>query len=256
MNKNKKSESGEPYYEITFHPNLDVYGSKFPELLAQLDNITTAFITLGDDEANVDIAMRLRRECGRLQLRHQYIIPNIYSVVYSTLKTQTLQQHGGLLCLGKDDYGIQFIGDMRTRYSLSVIEQLTLEAQGMQIHLSWLEHRKQEIKRAQEDETEINALIEESKLSYDKYEYYRRASIAAAVYREVIKDNKITFESAEFEKEYEHKRWNAFMRAEGYVFNNQLLKKNHIAKTHPDLKPYRKLSRFEKNKDLLINREK
>lgn len=251
MKNNKKRESGEPYYEITFYPNIDVYGKKFPELLTQIDNITTAFITLGDDEANVDIAMRLRRECGRLQLKCKYTIPNIYSVVYSTLKTQTLLQNGGLLCLGKDDYGIQFIGDIRTRYSLSVIEQLDLEAQGMCIHLSWLEHRKQEIRRAQEDETEINALIEESKLSYDKYEYYRRASIAAAVYKYVITDNKIAFESTEIEKEFEHKRWNAFMRAEGYVFDPE--EKNHIAKTHPDLKPYKNLTALEKEKDILVD---
>lgn len=249
IQKNGKKEKGEPYYEIVFHPNIDVYGGEFSTALEQMDNVTAAFVALGDDELNLDIAMRIRREYGRLNLKKGYALPNIFTIVYSTLKTQTFIQNGGLLCLGKDDYGIRFIGDMRTRFSLKVIEQLQQEEMGMKIHLSWLERKKVEIQLSEEDETEINQQIQTSKQYYDKFEYYRRASIAKAIYEAVLKKLNITFENPEHEKESEHKRWNAFMRAEGYIYNANT--KDHIAKTHPDLKPYRRLDEVEKEKDML-----
>lgn len=253
MLKNKNREAGESYYEIEFHPNIDVYGTDFSDLLRGIENLSAAFVTLGDDELNLDVAMKIRRECGRLNLEKGYEIPNIFSVVYSTLKIQTFEQNG-FLCLGEEDYGIKFIGDMRSRFSLDVIEQLDLEEKGMSIHLSWLERRKAEIRLANEDEAEIDEQINQSKLLYNKCEYYRRASIAKAVYEEVLKKLNISFADAEDEKETEHKRWSAFMRAEGYVYNDKV--KNHIAKTHSSLKPYERLSFIDKEKDLLIRDKK
>ena len=251
VSKNKKREAGEPYYELYFHPDIDVHGSEFSALLGEMENITAVFVTLGDDELNLDVAMNIRREYGRLQLKKNYLIPNIFTIVYSTLKTQTFVQNGGLLCLGKDAYGIRLIGDMRSRFSLKVIEQNQLEEVGMKIHLSWLERRKAEIKLAEEDETKINQEIQINRQWYDKYEYYRRASIAKAVYGEVLKKMGVSFDDPQTEKEMEHKRWNAFMRAEGYIYHET--KKDHIAKTHPDLKPYKNLTEQERKKDLLTS---
>ena len=250
MKKNGKREDGEPYYEISFYPSVDVYGIEFSKILNDMENITAAFVALGDDELNLDVAMKIRREYGRLKLQKDYQIPNIFSIIYSTLKTQTFIDNG-LLCLGKDDYGIKFIGDMRSRYSLKVIEQLELEEDGMRIHLSWLERRKAELRRKNDDEKEINEKIEESRHFYDKYEYYRRASIGKAIYERVLKKLDITFEDDVKRQENEHKRWNAFMRAEGYIYHRS--EKNHIAKTHCDLKPNNRLKPFEKDKDLISN---
>ena len=50
--------------------------------------------------------------------------------------------------------------------------------------------------------------------------------------------------------ENEHKRWNAFMRAEGYVYHK---KRDHIAKTHPDLISYHDLTELEKSKDNIVH---
>ena len=252
MQKNSKREDGEPYYEISFYPNVDVYGVDFLKLLDDMENISTAFIALGDDELNLDIAMKIRRECGRLNITKGYQIPNIFSIVYSTLKTQTFLQNG-LLCLGKEDYGIKFIGDMRSRYSLKVIEQLELEKEGMIIHLSWLERTKRRLKRENEDETKINQQIEEERHFYDKYEYYRRASIGKAIYEKVLKKLDVSFSDDIKRQENEHMRWNAFMRAEGYIYDRN--KKDHIAKTHPDLKSNNRLKPFEREKDLILSEE-
>ncbi len=38
--------------------------------------------------------------------------------------------------------------------------------------------------------------------------------------------------------EYEHYRWNVYMRSEGYVYRNNNGKKDEIAKTHQNLIPF------------------
>ena len=50
--------------------------------------------------------------------------------------------------------------------------------------------------------------------------------------------------------ECEHKRWSAYMRSEGYVFNEKI--KDDIAKTHYDLKPFKVISDEEKKKDYMV----
>ncbi len=50
-------------------------------------------------------------------------------------------------------------------------------------------------------------------------------------------------------KEYEYKRWSAYMRSEGYIELGD--KKDYIAKTHPLLVSYQALSIEEQNKDVI-----
>ena len=117
----------------------------------------------------------------------------------------------------------------------------------MEIHLSWLEHEKKIIREKHEDESEINEKIEQSRLSYHKYEYFRRASIATAVHIKVIDNLGITFADKDTRSVNEHNRWNAFMRSEGFVFDKNV--KNHITRTHTDLKPFKILNKETQDKD-------
>ena len=242
-----KQIAGEPYYELHFYPNVDVKTDAFAKTLGGLGPLTAAFVTLGNDELNIEIAMRLRAELGRLQQSRGYAVPHIFSVVYNTVKTDTLAQCGGLKSLGKESYGITFIGDMRTRYSLAVIEQRTLEEKGLDIHLAWLSHEKEQIVAAGGTAAEIDRKIAESREAYEKFEYYRRASIATAVHVEVLKKLGLHLPTGTEQAVLEHNRWSAFMRAEGYVFDSAA--RSHIAKTHPDLKPFAGLGEREKAKD-------
>lgn len=49
----------------------------------------------------------------------------------------------------------------------------------------------------------------------------------------------------------EHRRWNAYMRAEGYIYSGSPEKpsRNDLAKMHNDLVEYSSLSEEEKRKD-------
>ena len=242
-----KKIEGEPYYELYFYPCVDVKTEAFAKTLAKLGNLSTAFVTLGNDELNIETSMRLRTELGRLQKRCGYTVPHIFTVVYNTVKTDTFAGSGGLKNLGTESYDITFLGDMRTRSSLAVIEQRALEEKGMGIHLAWLEHRKKEALAEGGPTEKIDEKIANSRASYEKYEYYRRTSMATAVHVEVLNKLGLHMPEGEAQLRLEHNRWNAYMRAEGYVWDDS--PRSHIAKTHPDLKPFEGLSEAAKAKD-------
>lgn len=48
-------------------------------------------------------------------------------------------------------------------------------------------------------------------------------------------------------KEQEHRRWNAYMRSEGFIYN---AKRFDLGKMHSDIRPYSELPSSEKNKDI------
>lgn len=229
---NGKKIEGEPYYKIVFHDNIDVKSYKFQEELSKIDLISSAFVTLGDDELNIEVAMKMRIQFGRDNISLNKHIPPIYAVVYSMEKTQ-VASHGGIKNMCDEDYGISFIGSIQSRYSIESIERNDLEEKGLTCHLHWVE---------QVDDADARE-------KYNKYEYYRRSSIAEAIYLRFRKTLITDTTDPELLKEYEHKRWSAYMRSEGYVGLGG--KRDDIAKTHPSLVPYQDLTAEEQNKDAM-----
>lgn len=233
---NGKEIKGEPYYKIVFHDKIDVNSCEFQEELSKIDLISSAFVTLGDDELNIETAMKMRIQFGRDAISSGKHIPPIYAVVYSMAKTQAAS-HGGIKNMCDENYGISFIGSIQSRYSIESIERNELETEGLSCHLHWVSHV---------DEADA---IEK----YNKYEYYRRSSIAEAIYLR-FREELIPDADSELLKEYEHKRWSAYMRSEGYIGLSD--KKDYIAKTHPLLVPYQSLSPEEQNKDAIKTNKK
>lgn len=228
---NGKEIKGEPYYKIVFHNDIDVESYEFQEKLSEISLISSAFVTLGDDELNIETAMKMRVQFGRDAISAGKHIPPIYAVVYSMSKTQAAS-HGGIKNMCDEDYGISFIGSIQSRYSIESIERNELESEGLSCHLHWVSHV---------DEADAIG-------KYNKYEYYRRSSIAEAIYL-MFREKLIQNADPELLKEYEHKRWSAYMRSEGYIGLGD--KKDYIAKTHPLLIPYQSLSPEEQNKDAI-----
>ena len=52
----------------------------------------------------------------------------------------------------------------------------------------------------------------------------------------------------------EHRRWNAYMRSEGYIYSGDLNSdsRNDLGKMHNNLVSYYKLTDIDKNKDLNV----
>ena len=234
---NHKQIEGEPFYDIFFHEMVDANSQDFLNELSSIKDISTVFVCLGDDELNISTAMRMRMQFTRDKINFGRVQPNIYAIVYSSIKSDTFNQNGGLKSIKGVDYDITFIGSMKERYALSFIEQNELEEEGLKYHLAWANTEKE---------------VEEAKLTYEKYEYYRRSSVSKALHVYYRRQLGLMNISDLEDKILEHKRWNAYTRAEGYVYNAV---KDDIAKTHPDLIPYEQLSEREKNKDKIIGVE-
>ena len=247
-------EEGESYYKLHFYSDTDVTSSSFITKLNQIERVTTAFVSLGSDELNIDTAVRMRIEFSR----HGYgkDNPSIYPIVYSDTLCKIASNGQGLKMFGKDrdrknremSYNLKFIGAMDTRYSVENIEQEDLESKALKYHTSWAMLNNPE-------GPERDKLVDADTKKFNQYEYYRVSSMAQAIYNEYLveKIKKLLSEGGEITKElivlfnrHEHNRWNAYMRAEGYIFNAQ---RYDLSKQHDDLKSFDLLPPEEQAKD-------
>lgn len=228
--KNGVYEEGEAQYRITIHSGVDVDTKVFADSLAKLKQVSYIFVALGDDAKNTKTAISTRILCARSG-QHPYI----QAVVYNPMKKQALEH---ISDYRGHAYDIQFIGDLLSTYSDGNIIDSQLEAMALKRHLKW---------GREED--------------FWTYEFNYRSSVAAAIHlqmrmlcgipgSEKREEELSTEERLNLEK-LEHRRWNAYMRSEGYVFSGSTDResRNDLAKMHHDLVPFARLSEEEKRKD-------
>lgn len=140
----------------------------------------------------------------------------------------------GMLCNHrKQGYDISFIGDIESAYSRDAVLFSELEKVALARHMKW---------GAEEE--------------FWRIEYCYRSSIASAIHKKyklycgVPGAEKEPCDRNEEERQLlrrlEHKRWNAYMRSEGYVYNET---RNDLAKAHNCLKPFSELPEKEQMKD-------
>jgi len=221
---------GDAESQINIHPGVDVTTACFARKIAQLKEATFVVVALGNDDVNINTAVDLRMYFERMKIH-----PEIYAIVYNSQQKKALE---GLRNYRGQEYDIHFIGDMESSYSADVIIDSTLEDDALQRHLKW----------GQEEE-------------FWTYEYNYRSSMASAIHMQarircgINGANKAESELTEAERDaiekLEHRRWNAYMRAEGYVYSGSKDKKsrNDLAKMHHDLVDYSALSEEDKRKD-------
>ena len=94
-----------------------------------------------------------------------------------------------------------------------------------------------------------------------QYEYNYNSSVASAIHLRARiacgvpgadkKEEDLTDTERQTIERLEHRRWNAYMRSEGYVFSGSSDKRsrNDLAKMHHDLVDYSSLTDEEKRKD-------
>ena len=240
LKHNDSKREGEAQYHIKFHSGTDVRSACFSEEISEIRDITGVYVALGDDEMNIETAMRVRMALGRVYSAYDTDLPPIYAIVYSASKTDTVAQSNGLKNMNDEGYGITFIGALKDRYSLENIEQTDLEKSALELHLHWANSEQER---------------EEAIGKFNHFEYYRRSSMAQAVYREqrerlgLVRMDETTAEGKrnnDILRNYEHRRWNTYMRSEGYILSEN---KDHIAKTHSLLIPFDELPEEEQLKD-------
>ena len=208
---------------------------QFADAVAQLTDATYVLVALGSDQENVRAAVYLRMLFERM-----HIHPVIQTIVYSAVEKSALC---GICNFRGQPYDIRFSGDTKTSYSEKTILDSALEADALARHLKW------------DDDEE----------SFWRYEYNYRSSVATAIHMRARiacgipgADKKIedrTPAEAEAMDRLEHRRWNAYMRSEGYIYSGSQDKasRNDLAKMHHDLVDFLRLTEEEKRKDSRVS---
>jgi hypothetical protein len=152
--------------------------------------------------------------------------------------TQQKQALAGIKNYKGQEYDIEFIGDIESSYTEDVIISSDLERKALASHK----------KNYPEDE-------------FWTYEYNYRSSIASIIHMKARimcgipgaakKEEDLTVAERDIIEKLEHRRWNAYMRAEGYIFSGSKdpSSRNDLAKMHHDLVDFSSLTDKEKRKD-------
>ena len=221
---------GESQYTISIHSDMDVNTISFADEISKITDASYVFVALGNDDVNINTAVNLRMYFERMKIH-----PVIQTVVYNTPQKKALE---GIKNYRGQAYDIEFVGDIESSYTENVIIDSELEEDALKRHLKW----------GKEEE-------------FWTYEYNYRSSTASAIHmRARIKcgipgatksEDELTAEERDIIEVLEHRRWNAYMRSEGYVFSGSKEKssRNDLAKMHHDLVDFASLTEEEKRKD-------
>ncbi len=215
---------GEATYRINIESDCDVVTDKFYSLLDRLGQVTYILVALGSDELNLKTALELR-----VFFRRKGYHPVIDSVVFDSDKKAVLSTGGASFC---KDYDISFIGDLRSFYCADILGT-EIEKAALSRHKRW---------------------GDESGFWASEYNY--RSSSASVVHTKMKRLCKIPGADKAPEKRtdeelwnirrLEHRRWNAYMRSEGFVYGAE---RDRAAKVHNLLVDFDKLPLEEQEKD-------
>lgn len=234
--KNGTDVPGEAHYRINIHSGVDFSARRFQKEFESIEHITFIFVALGDDSSNIETAINMRMLSER-----KGIHPRIQAIVYAPHKKEALEK---VTDYRGHPYDIDFIGDLRTSYSRENIVENQLYQVALERHLKWgIEN------------------------DFWAYEFNFNSSVAAAIHLRMRrlcgipgadkKEGELTQEERDNLEVLEHRRWNAYMRSEGFIYSGSTDKasRNDLAKIHNDLIPFEGLDEEEKRKDSIIGTE-
>ena len=231
--RNGTDVPGEARYQITVHPGVDVDSMTFRQMYRELGQVSHVFVALGEDSRNIRNAVTMRMLSERMGIH-----PTIQAIVQASGRKERLEK---VTDYRGHAYDIRFLGDTESCYARDVMVDSRLYSEALRRHLKWGRER-----------------------DFWAYEFNFRSSVASAIHFEMRRrcglpwsgktEQELTPAERDALEVLEHRRWNAYMRSEGYVYSGSTDKasRNDLAKVHNDLVPFAWLSEEEKRKDSAI----
>lgn len=215
----------ESQYKLKIIPGIDVNTDDFYKLLEKIENPTFVFVSLGDDNKNVKTSNNIR-----MMLEKRGLHPDIVAISHNSKKINKIEK---AINFKDQPYDLKLIGGMNELYSEDVLLQSDIEQEALRRHLCWGDEK-----------------------SFWNYEYNYRSSVASAIHKKMKhyckvpgiekKSNERTKEETIQLRMLEHRRWNAYMRSEGYTYSPV---RNDLAKQHNLLVRFSELSEEDQIKD-------
>ena len=226
---------GEARYDIKIHAGVNIHGTEFVKTLYQINDATYIFIGLGNDELNLSTAINIRMHTERIHYTGDYHKPDIETVIYNSHLHEMISEKWNSDTDDQESirdkdvsnfkghpYRVHTFGDLDHFYSVDTLLDSKLEKTALNSHCA---HYPKE--------------------DFWKYEYNYRSSLARALHEKMRQTMGLD------SPELEHKRWNAYMRSEGYQYsgNPERITRNDLGKLHNDLIPFFSLDEKEREKD-------
>ena len=283
-------EDGDALYDIKFFTGVDCFSVDFDRVVlntGRLAKTNLVFVALGDDDRNIRAAQMIKKLFAFKNAQQKGTMPLIYAVVYDDKKADNLRESQAQ----KTQKDITYVGACSSQYSYEAIKkQLERTQKAIHNHMDWtskecqlrhaytqmkntaledMNHEQLELNRAleaesvtevkwsdlgyyKEDQTVNVAEVKSEIERFVRKSYFRKASLAQALYQEATEQKKAEKHSlcmcdaCKKKRIAEHMRWNAYMRSLGFRYNE---KKDFDAKTHGCLLPWEKLPWKERYKD-------
>lgn len=227
---NAVSIEGESEYTIRIHAGVDVHTHTFAQAYMAIPKATFVFVALGDDRENIVTAADIRmlsERCGskpliKTLLNNEEERDALAAAANYRGQPYAIEGMSGLVA-----------GNFEELMLGSELEKIALER-----HLKW----------GKEDE-------------FWNYEYNYRSSMASAIHSKARilcgvpgadkPEEDRTLQERDGIEVLEHRRWNTYMRSEGYVYSgsSDRASRNDLGKMHHDLIPFDLLSEEDKRKD-------
>jgi len=254
---NGKKIPGEAQYDIDIIGGIDVNSSSFEREFSKITDATYVLVCLGNDVDNLNAAVKIRAITERIEYPNGNRKPDIETIIYSSdiveLMSEKWQKDSsnnnaeGIKNFKNQAYRIHMIGNLKELYSVDTMLKSALVFQAesantqyaMRVYESELENA---MALSPSDFSKEKEKIEKKKneniRAFYKYDYNFRASLARIIHE------KKSIELGTKNPTQEHRRWNAYMRSEGYRFSGskESSSRNDLGKLHHNLVPFEELT--------------
>lgn len=148
-------QEGDCCFDIRVYPEIDCDTSDLADLFQDSENsfrqTQLVFVTLGNDDNNIETAVELRRLFDRMNevseksvRNNENELPLIYSIVYDDRKASNLNCGDGIQGIKnhkKTPYHIHFIGKMSDQYNYaSLLQMKDTENNALWYHFEWIKN--------------------------------------------------------------------------------------------------------------------